>query len=89
MNRFILLSVLGLVAACATPEQLAEQRRQQAAIDTQTCRNYGFRPGTEAFGNCRLQIDLVRQEEQNNYNRAYFYSDFSYARGRPYHYFPH
>lgn len=43
----------------------------QDQADVNTCISYGLKPGSEAFGNCRLQLDLARRER---YNRpAYSY----------------
>jgi hypothetical protein len=30
------------------------------AADDAKCRDYGFTPGTEGYGNCRLQLDQIR-----------------------------
>ncbi|MBP1874013.1 hypothetical protein J2Z19_003732 [Ensifer adhaerens] len=32
---------------------------------TQTCKNYGFKPGTDAFASCYLQLDQKRIEDNN------------------------
>jgi len=29
--------------------------------DEQRCVEYGFKPGTDAYANCRLQLDLARK----------------------------
>lgn len=71
MKRILSIASLLLVAACATPEQLAAQRVAQEQADMETCRSYGLRPGSEAFGNCRLQLDLARQQ-QYYYDRNYY-----------------
>jgi len=76
MKRPLAISTLLVLAACATPEQIAERQRMQALQDDETCKNYGLRPGSEAFGNCRLQIDLARQQQYYYYNTP------------PYHYGP-
>lgn len=34
--------------------------KSRQAADDRKCREYGFKPGTEAYGNCRLQIDQIR-----------------------------
>ncbi|HEY0292898.1 MAG TPA: hypothetical protein VGC51_11300 [Hansschlegelia sp.] len=68
----ILLALLAL-AGCATQEQLAE-------ADKQKCRGYGMRPGTEAFANCRMTLDVERRRELT---RAF--DDPYFGRGyRPY-----
>jgi hypothetical protein len=63
LNCAALFGVLFL-AACQTmtPEQLA-------ISDTATCQQYGFKPDTDAFAQCRLQmsqqhhVDDVRQRQ--------------------------
>jgi hypothetical protein len=40
-----------------------ERRKQQAATHSQDdakCRELGFQPKTEAYGNCRLQLEQIR-----------------------------
>lgn len=32
--------------------------------DDQTCKNYGFRPGTDNYGNCRMQLDTTHKENE-------------------------
>ena len=44
------------LSACASPEQLA-------AADKEKCRGYGMKPGTEAFANCRMTLDVERQRQ--------------------------
>lgn len=75
MKKLAPLSLLFLLTACATPEQLAQQRQQQEQDDIATCRSYGLRPGSEAFGNCRLQLDLARQQ-QYYYDHSTYYSGY-------------
>jgi hypothetical protein len=60
---------LCLLTACATPEEIEANRRLQEQEDIATCKSYGLRQGSEAFGNCRLQLDLARQQQR------YYYSD--------------
>lgn len=50
-------SVTGLANEIASPGSTYKAR--EAADDTR-CRHYGFKPGTEGYGNCRLQIDQIR-----------------------------
>lgn len=66
MKKFLLIAPL-LLAACASPEEIAQRRADQEQADMQTCRSYGLRPGSEAFGNCRLQLDLARQQSYDRY----------------------
>lgn len=84
MKKHLPILPLLFLAACATPEQLAQQKRLQEEADIATCRSYGLRPGSEAFGNCRLQLDLARQQQYNSYYaypaRPYFGSSIYYLR---------
>lgn len=64
------LLLLVFTAACVSPEELAIQKAAQDQADVNTCLKYGMKPGSEAFANCRLQLDLARQER---YYRSYDY----------------
>ncbi len=62
--------VLGLMmvapltlAACGDPA--AEQARLDA-LDHQNCLELGFKPDTEAYGNCRLKMKEIRAREEGN-----------------------
>lgn len=50
-------SLIGFVKEASNPGSTHKSRE---AADDSKCRGYGFRPGTEAYGNCRLQLDQVR-----------------------------
>lgn len=84
MKKLLAFFLLFSLAACATPEQIAQREAMQAEADMETCRSYGLRPGSEAFGNCRLQLDLARQQQYNNYYayppRPYIGTGFYYVR---------
>ena len=86
MKKLLTLTALLLLPACVpTPEQAAENARMQAEADSNTCKSYGLRPGSEAFGNCRLQLDLARQ-------RPYYYDEPYWDRphvGMGYYYLRH
>ncbi|WP_182086384.1 hypothetical protein [Aureimonas sp. ME7] len=61
----VLLATLAL-SGCTTisPQELRTR-------DEATCRNYGFRKGTDAFAACLQRIDLDRNETR----RARLYAD--------------
>ena len=46
----------------AKPGSTQEARR---TVDDAKCREYGFKPGTEAYGNCRLQLEQIRATRDN------------------------
>lgn len=60
------LLVLLVLGGCAS--MTPEQRR---ANDEFECRDYGFRPGTNAFAECLQRIDLDRRADR----RAFLYGD--------------
>ena len=62
MKRCLLPLTLLLLASCTTPEEREAARLLEIEHDIATCKSYGLKEDTEAFGNCRLQLDLVRQE---------------------------
>lgn len=65
MKRALCVGVLlGLgfgLTACADPA--AEQARRDA-VDNQDCLDLGFKPGTEAYGNCRLKLKEIRAKRE-------------------------
>lgn len=71
MKKLVIISSLLLITACATPEQLAENKRMQQQADRDTCASYGIRPRTDQFADCLMQLDLNRQ-------RAYYYTNYDY-----------
>ncbi|MFD1331095.1 hypothetical protein ACFQ4O_03705 [Methylopila musalis] len=61
MSRIhLVLAVAGLgLAGCAVDPA------QQRAMDIAQCREYGMRPGTEAFATCRMTLDVERKRERS------------------------
>ena len=53
------LFALAVLAGCTT--MTPEERR---AVDEETCREYGFRKGSEAFAECLQRIELDRRAER-------------------------
>jgi hypothetical protein len=51
-------TLTGLVRKIASPGSTYMNR---AALDDKQCRDYGFVPGTQAYGGCRLQLENARQ----------------------------
>lgn len=65
--RISILACIAIgLAACTTLSP--EERR---AMDEDSCRSYGFRPGTDAFAACLQRIDLDRRANARA-NRAEF-----------------
>lgn len=52
--RLALAISLALLSGCASPEQTA-------AVDNDRCASYGFTPGTDAYAQCRMQLDSDRR----------------------------
>lgn len=59
---FAMMAPLVLIA-CGDPA--AEQARLDA-VDHQNCLELGFKPDTEAYGNCRLKMKEIRAKEESN-----------------------
>ena len=74
-----LLLGLGLgLAACADPA--AEQARLDA-IDNKDCMDLGFKPDTEAYGNCRLKLKEIRAKQEGNSSGVNFGVGLGIAHG--------
>ena len=59
--RAIVAICLGLaLAGCAIADAA---RVAEVAEDDAKCREFGFEPGTEAYGFCRLQLEQIRAIE--------------------------
>lgn len=72
MGAFVMASLL---AACTSTADIR-------AADTYQCRSYGFRPGTDAFSQCLLDVDLNRAAERRALlNRPHFGVGFGYGFG--------
>lgn len=72
MGAFVMASLL---AACTSTADIR-------AADTHQCRSYGFRPGTDAFSQCLLDVDLNRAAERRALlNRPHFGVGFGYGFG--------
>ena len=74
MKYVLTLLCLMALSSCMSAEERAEQARLQDLQDIETCKSYGLKEGSEAFGNCRLQIDLARQQQY--YSRPYIYGGY-------------
>ncbi|PWB81769.1 MAG: hypothetical protein C3F11_14270 [Methylocystaceae bacterium] len=75
---FVAIGAALLVGACATTSP-AERR----AADDLRCRSYGFRPGTDAFAKCRLDIDLDRAAERRSRDYPYGFGPRAWYWGGP------
>lgn len=61
-----------LLAGCANQSSRDAENAKIAAEDDENCRELGFEPGTEAYGNCRLKLKEIRAQERANgaYNNS-------------------
>lgn len=70
----VLGSLAAMLALTACQTLTPEERR---ARDEATCRNYGFRTGTDQMAGCLLDLDLDRRADnrawQAQMNRDMFY----------------
>ncbi|MGB3809935.1 MAG: hypothetical protein WA943_07535 [Parvibaculum sp.] len=65
MHKWMALAALLMMTACVSPEQQAAMNAAQQQADARECQNYGFKPGTESFGNCMLKLKEIRAQEAN------------------------
>jgi hypothetical protein len=83
LSRLILVVTAGLLAgACNTTSRL-----EQRTADEKRCRSYGFRPATDAFSKCLLQVDLDRAADRRAlsgypYGYGYGYGSRGWGWGR-------
>ena len=66
-NPFLRMFGLGTTPEAQEAERnrLFQQQTQRAADDAK-CRELGFKPQTEAYGNCRLQLEQIRATERKS-----------------------
>lgn len=57
MRILMYIAVAGLLAACSTTTPA-----ERLALNQKTCSSYGFRPNTDAYSTCMMQLDLAAQE---------------------------
>jgi hypothetical protein len=60
MRIAAIIALAGAVAGCAEYEQ--QQAAAQAASDDAQCRSYGAAPGSQAYIQCRMNIDNQRAQ---------------------------
>jgi hypothetical protein len=53
-------TLTGFISEVAKPGSIQEARNR---TDDAKCREYGFRPGTGPYGNCRIQMEQIRSRE--------------------------
>jgi hypothetical protein len=59
MIRIVVCLVLGLaLAGCTSSAETA----QIAAKEDAACQSYGYKPGSDAYVNCRTQLAATRQQ---------------------------
>jgi hypothetical protein len=50
-------TITGFVSEITKPGSIQEARNR---ADDNKCREYGFKPGTDPYGNCRVQMEQIR-----------------------------
>jgi len=69
-STLLLCAATLLLTACSTAEDRAREQALLERTDDKHCRELGFEPATEAYGNCRLKLKEIRasQETPNHPN---------------------
>lgn len=57
MRTVTILAILALAGCASSPAEIVLE-------DTESCTGFGFRPGTDAFANCRLQLEENRKARE-------------------------
>jgi len=65
MRKFLAIGAFLMLAACMSPQQQQAMREAQMQRDGAECQQLGFRPGTNAFGDCILKLREIRAKESN------------------------
>lgn len=58
----LLLGTIALLGACADQSTKAAEQARIDAKDNQDCLDLGFKPGNDAYGNCRLKLKEIRAQ---------------------------
>lgn len=66
--RYVLLTTVLALAGCISAE---EQAARIDAADHAYCERLGFKPGSEAFGGCRLQVMQLRAQQSTAASARY------------------
>jgi hypothetical protein len=61
----LLLLAVPLVGCQTNQERMAEFKARNEALDDQTCRGYGAKPGTDIYIQCRMQRQQSRDAADN------------------------
>jgi hypothetical protein len=61
----LLLLAVPLVGCQTNQERMAEFKARNDALDDQTCRGYGAKPGTDIYIQCRMQRQQSRDAADN------------------------
>ena len=80
ITKLLMAAAAALLVGACNATSPAEQR----ASDEARCRSYGFRPATDAYSKCLLQVDLDRSADRRaaRYDTAYGFGPRGWYRGR-------
>jgi hypothetical protein len=59
----MLLGLSLAVSACTSQADRAAEQARLDAIDNRDCTDLGFKPGSDAYGNCRLKLKEIRAKQ--------------------------
>ena len=65
MRKFLALGAFLALAACMSPQQQEAMWAAQMQRDGAECQQLGFRPGSNAFGDCILKLREIRAQQAN------------------------
>lgn len=65
MKRILWIGgILGFGLALSACADSAAEKARLDAVDHQNCVDLGFKPGTDAYGNCRLKMREIRARNE-------------------------
>lgn len=65
MRNGLAIVSLMLVAGCVSAEERTAAAAAQQRFDEVECQHLGFKPNTDAMGDCVLRLREIRAQEQN------------------------
>ena len=75
MARIFAVVLIGLLNGCSQYEGPLEREALDATVavatnDDEFCRNYGAKPGTQSYVDCRLNLSIQRARQNDSFRSS-------------------